>query len=91
MQQNFSAGMNEPSKDGCTLNRVRSVKADAHGTFSRLASVVGIGITRVGAGYGLKINLHAAPDGTVTLPADIQGVPVRVEIVGAIRKQKVAE
>jgi hypothetical protein len=29
--------------------------------FSRLASVAGIGITRVGDGYAVKINLQRAP------------------------------
>lgn len=53
--------------------------------FSELAPVVGVGITRVGDGYGVKVNLSKRP--SARLPAQVDGVPVRVEIVGVIRKR----
>ena len=40
---------------------------------------------RVGEGYGLKINLREQAKGA--LPTEVAGVPVQVEVVGAIRKQ----
>ena len=49
------------------------------------ASVVGIGLTRVGDGYGVKVNLDAPPRAQANLPETIDGVPVRIEVVGPIR------
>lgn len=70
-----------------TLDEVRAVKREAQGAFERLAKVAGVGITRIGPGYGLKVNLESEPDVIVTLPKAIKGVPVRVEVVGALKKQ----
>jgi hypothetical protein len=70
-----------------TLEQARAAKAAVHEQFSRLASVVGVGITRVDDGYGIKVNLRDEPPGGVELPELVCGVPVRVEVVGAIRKR----
>jgi hypothetical protein len=40
---------------------------------------------KIFGGYGLKINLREAPRPGVALPTAVEGVPVRVEVVGAIR------
>ena len=71
----------------CSLKKARAAKARAVDTFGRLAAVVGVGITRFGGGYGLKVNLAERPASDVTLPADVDGVPVRVEITGPIKKR----
>ena len=71
----------------CTLEKARAAKEEAHGVFARLATVAGIGVTRVGRGYGLKINVESAPAGKRALPTEVRGVPVRIEVVGAVRKQ----
>jgi hypothetical protein len=69
------------------LDRARAAKAHAHAVFSKLGDVVGVGITTIGSEYGLKINLASPPPTSSTLPTEIDGVPVRVEVVGRIRKQ----
>lgn len=69
-----------------TLERARAAKGRAREVFDRLASVAGIGITRVDDGYGVKVNLRADPGPEVELPHEVDGVPVRVEVVGTIRK-----
>jgi hypothetical protein len=81
--------MNEShaSGAGCTLEEARAAKAEAHGVFARLAKVNGIGLTRVGDGYGLKVNVECALKGDQSLPTDVRGVPVKVEVVGAIKKR----
>jgi hypothetical protein len=71
----------------CSLDEARAAKAPAAEAFGRLAEVVGVGITRVGKGYGLKVNLSRQPRGASSLPSEIAGVPVRVEVVGKIRKR----
>jgi hypothetical protein len=75
------------SSSGATLDQARAAKAAVHEQFSKLASVVGVGITRVDGGYGIKVNVRDEPPGDVALPEAISGVPVRVEVVGAIRKR----
>jgi len=69
-----------------TLEEARAAKSHAHEVFDRLAPVAGVGITRVADGYGVKVNLQRAPDPGVVLPGEVDGVPVRVEVVGVIRK-----
>lgn len=70
-----------------TLNEARAAKAEALKVFGALGRVVGVGITRVGDGYGVKVNLQERPKAGVTLPETVEGVPIRVDVVGVIRKQ----
>ena len=71
--------------NACTLNEARAVKAKASALLVRLP-VVGVGITRVGQGYGLKINLSEAVAADA-IPEHIDGVPVKSEVVGTISKR----
>jgi hypothetical protein len=73
--------------DLSTLDRARAAKARAHIVFSKLADVVGVGITTIGSEYGLKVNVSSPPPSSTTLPKRVDGVPVRVEVVGKIRKR----
>jgi hypothetical protein len=73
--------------NGPTLEEARAAKARALELFAALAPVVGVGITRIGEGYGVKVNLREPPVPGVTFPDAVDGVPVRVEVVGAIRKR----
>ena len=66
----------------CTLEEARKAKPRALELFEPLAAVVGVGVTRLGEGYGLKVNLESNPPAGTPLPADVDGVPVRVEVVG---------
>jgi hypothetical protein len=75
------------STRGCTLDRARAAKPQALGKFKRMAKVVGIGIIKIGNGYGLKVNLQGAPNRKLSLPKKIKGVPVQIEVVGAIDKR----
>ena len=70
----------------CTMADARVAKARALDLFRGKASIVGMGITRIDGGYGVKVNLNASPAPDVDLPETILGVPVRVEIVAKIRK-----
>ena len=69
------------------LDRARAAKERAKALFAGKAPVVGIGIVRIDGGYGVKVNLGAPPAPGVELPEVIDGVPVRVEVVGTIRKR----
>jgi len=70
-----------------TIEEVRSLKEKAFEIFRRDVPVVGVGITRIGDGYGLKINLSEAPKQGIRLPEEVDGVPVKVEVVGVVRKR----
>ena len=65
-----------------TIGEARAAKAQALEIFRRLGVVAGIGITRVDNGYALKINLREPLRSGVAPPATVEGVPVRVAIVG---------
>ena len=70
------------------MEAARRAKKPALAAFEKIAQVVGIGITQFNDGYALKVNLASPPaDGTV-LPKAIDGVPVQIEVVGKIRKQR---
>jgi hypothetical protein len=70
----------------CTLDQARAAKPRVLAVFERLAPVVGVGVTRLDGGYGVKVNLQAAPPEGTALPGTVDGVPVRVEVVGTLRK-----
>ncbi len=69
-----------------TLEQARAAKSTAAALFADLADVLGVGITRIGDGYVIKVKLRAAPERTESLPSKVGGVPLRVEVVGLVRK-----
>ena len=70
-----------------TLEQARAVKAQAVRTVRRIVSDAAVGLTRVGGGYGLKVNLTQPLKAGEQLPARIEGVPMITETVGKIRKR----
>lgn len=73
--------------ESSALDKARAAKARAHKVFSKLADVVGVGITTIGSEYGLKVNVSSPPPPSNVLPKEVDGVPVRMEVVGKIRKR----
>ena len=69
-----------------TLDEARAAKVKALDLFFQNRSVVGVGITRLGNGYGVKVNVAEPPALDANLPETIDGVPIKVEVVGTIRK-----
>jgi hypothetical protein len=69
-----------------TLEQARAAKAKVAKLIGKHPDVNGIGVARVGKGYGVKLNLVR---GTLAdqVPGEIDGVPVRVETVGPISKR----
>lgn len=70
-----------------TLEQARAAKPQAAAAFESLASDVSVGITRIGDGYGLKVNLANEPSVGTQFPEEIDGVPVKIEFTGRPRKQ----
>ncbi len=69
------------------LQAARAAKDKARDLFPKLACVTGVGLTRRGGVYCVKVNLSEAPAQDVPLPESIDGVPVVLHVTGAIRKQ----
>ena len=70
-----------------TIDQARAVKLEAAALVARVGDVVGVGITRVAGEYGVKVNLRQAPPEGTDLPCSVGGVPVWVEVVGAVAKR----
>lgn len=70
-----------------SLERARAAKQVAKRLFAQDANVVGIGITRVGKGFGLKVNLTSATASPPALPAELEDVPLVVEVVGPLQRR----
>jgi hypothetical protein len=70
-----------------SLEQARAAKASAKALLAALPGLVGVGITRVGEDYAVKVNLRAPLPPGVSVPERIGDVPVRVEVVGKITKR----
>jgi hypothetical protein len=68
-----------------TIEAARAGKEQARRRFARLPGVVGIGLTRCGLGYAIKINVDR-PVAPGTIPGYLDGVPIVTECVGSISK-----
>jgi hypothetical protein len=66
----------------------RAARSTAQARLAGMAEVNGIGITRVGSGFGVKVNLSAQPEHATGLPEEIDGVPVVIELVGQISSRE---
>lgn len=69
------------------LQEARDAKERAKKLFAKQADVVGVGITRIGTRYGVKVDLGQTPNPSAELPETIDGVPIRIEVVGPVRKR----
>jgi hypothetical protein len=67
------------------MDKARAAKMKVLSKVRSIRGVNGVGLTKVGDRYAVKINLsNALQEGT--LPDEIDGVPVVSEIVGTISK-----
>jgi len=70
-----------------TIDEARAAKAKAVELLKDSPTVVGVGIAKLARGYGVKVNVSQGTGEARSLPKFIDGVPVRVEVVGTIRKR----
>ncbi|AOK00719.1 hypothetical protein [Burkholderia vietnamiensis] len=69
-----------------SLSEARQAKDQAKRELAHVGGIVGFGLTKQGEGYVIKVNVNRAMN-PGTLPKRIHGVPVIVEMVGAITKR----
>jgi hypothetical protein len=65
------------------LDRARAAKLKIAALVDGLPELRGLGIAMLDGGFGVQVNLSSLPPGCA-IPAEIDGVPVIVEIIGAI-------
>jgi hypothetical protein len=70
-----------------TIDQARTAKDVAKTELAGVPGIMGIGLTKIGDDYALKINLRQALPANMRVPESIAGVPVKVEVVGTIRKR----
>ena len=70
--------------NGATLEEAQAAKAKLAALLAGRPEVRGIGIAVLDWGYGVKLNLTSHP-GDLVLAADVDGVPLVIDIVGIIR------
>jgi hypothetical protein len=70
-----------------TLEQARTAKESAKLLLAAMPGLVGVGITKIGEDFALKVNLGAPLPTGVSVPERISGVPVCVEVVGRITKR----
>jgi hypothetical protein len=68
-----------------TLKRAQAAKREAQKLACRLDKHAAVGITRVDDVYAVKVNLSAPLAEHDAIPLEINGVAIRVEVVGEIR------
>jgi hypothetical protein len=71
------------------LNAARGAKEKAKQIFSQYGTVNGIGLTRMGGLYAVKVNFESEPHDQDCMPREVEGVPVVVQVTGPLHKQAV--
>jgi len=69
-----------------SIEQARAAKQSAKTLLAALPGQVGVGITKVGDDYAVKVNLSRPLPAGVSAPERIGDVPVCVEVVGKITK-----
>lgn len=67
-----------------SLEQARKTKTKAKAAAAACAPVVGVGLTRIGDSYAVKVNLRERAMASADLPERIDGVQVVYEVVGAV-------
>jgi len=77
--------------DTCTIEKARSAKARVAEMLRNERELTGVGITRVGKGYAVKVNFAAAPGAGIEIPSEMDEVPIRIETTGRINLKTAVE
>jgi hypothetical protein len=63
--------------------QAKAAKAAVERAYRRFGDIA-VGITKVGASYAVKVNLHGPLPAGADAPKVVDGVPVQVEVIGKI-------
>ncbi|BCS35230.1 hypothetical protein TBR22_A44570 [Luteitalea sp. TBR-22] len=68
-----------------SLEQARSAKRATQQRLEASGQDAAVGLTRVDGEYAVKVNVAQAPPTARRLPSSIEGVAVKVEVVGPIK------
>jgi hypothetical protein len=74
-----------------TLAQARAAKKSGKGELAALPGVTGVGISKVGADYVLKVNLREPLPVGIVAPTRIAAVAVHCEVIGTVTKRRRGE
>ncbi len=69
-----------------SIEQARLIKPKARAAAEGCATVIGVGLTRIGDSYAVKVNMRDQPAGQAVLPDSIDGVAIVYEVVGRIER-----
>jgi hypothetical protein len=72
----------------CTLERARAARARARRWLQEHGLEGAVGTAREGGGFVVKASLARALPPGVAAPAEVDGVPLRLEVTGRVRARK---
>ena len=72
---------------GISIDQARDAKESAKRVLAGVPGIVGVGLTKIGDDYAVKVNVREELPKGVSVPKQIAGVPVHVEVVGTVRKR----
>lgn len=67
-----------------SIEQARLAKPKARATVEACGSVVGVGLTKIGDSYAVKVNLREQVRRPGALPDSIDGVRIVYEVVGSV-------
>ncbi len=67
------------------IEEARSAKRKVAELLRNVPQLAGLGITRVGRHFAVKLNLSGPLTDDIEIPRNIDGVPIQIEFVGKIR------
>jgi hypothetical protein len=70
-----------------SIDEARRAKQKAGEAARQACPVTGVGLTRIGDSYAVKVNLAGEPASNASLPDNIDGVTIVYEVVGRISKR----
>lgn len=76
-------------KSSVDLETAKKVKLKVRSLLPKDLEICGIGITRKGEDYAVKINVSSRPRDPSSVPDRVEGVPIVLDIVAPIHKQAI--
>jgi hypothetical protein len=69
-----------------SLDQAQKAKDAVAGAVGERPEVNGVGIARLGEGYGVRVNVREDGADDLEVPSEVDGVPVQVVRVGPVRE-----
>jgi hypothetical protein len=82
--RSLASGCYTKRMEGVSIERARAAKTQILAELANLPQINGVGLLRTDQGYAVKVNLSGPLENEETIPHEVDGVPIVVDIVGRI-------